>query len=99
MTELKTEIKAIKRTEKTGTSEARRLRKQILVPGIVYGEKKEQVKVCVELRHILKKVELEQFHNLDLQIEEGETINVDIRELQWHPARDEVIHIDFIRNA
>jgi large subunit ribosomal protein L25 len=94
------ELKARKRpSNATGTSEANRLRKQMLVPGIVYGGKQEPQTVSVELRHILKKVELEQFHNLDLKFEDGNSINVNIRELQWHPVRNEVIHIDFIRNA
>ena len=92
-------LQARKRSEKTGTSEARRLRKQSLVPGIIYGGKESPENVSVELRHILKKVELEQYQDLSLQFEDGDSTKVDIVELQWHPVRNEVIHIDFLRKA
>ena len=47
-------LQARKRSEKTGTSEARRY-KHSLVPGIIYGGKETPENVSVELRHILKK--------------------------------------------
>ncbi|MEC5408326.1 50S ribosomal protein L25/general stress protein Ctc [Paraburkholderia sp. MPAMCS5] len=81
-----------------GTGASRRLRNSGKTPGIVYGADAETQLVELDhnaLWHALKK---EVFHSsiLDLEIA-GKSQQVLLRDVQYHPFRQLVLHVDFQR--
>ena len=83
---------------KQGTGASRRLRKVGKTPGIVYGGEGQPQLVELDhnaLWHALKK---EAFHASVLEMElGGATSKVLLRDVQYHPYRQEVLHVDFQR--
>jgi large subunit ribosomal protein L25 len=81
-----------------GTGASRRLRNSGKTPGIVYGAGAEPKMVELDhnaLWHALKK---EVFHSsiLDLEVA-GKAEKVLLRDVQYHPFRQLVLHVDFQR--
>jgi len=81
-----------------GTGASRRLRNTGKTPGIVYGAGSEPQLIELDhnaLWHALKK---ESFHSsiLDLEVA-GTTNQVLLRDVQYHPFRQQVLHVDFQR--
>lgn len=93
------QFKATKR-DAQGTGASRRQRRAGQLPGIVYGGTKDAQPITLdhnELYHLLKK---EIFHSSLLSIDiEGEVNTVILRDTQWHPFKQQVLHIDFQRVA
>ena len=83
---------------KQGTGASRRLRNAGKAPGIVYGgaSKPQQIEIDHNaLWHALKK---EAFHASILEMELGGNVSkVLLRDVQYHPYKPQVIHIDFQR--
>lgn len=88
---------AAKRVEQ-GTGASRRLRHAGKVPGIIYGAGKTPVQIELdhnELYHLLRK---EAFHSSVLVADFGaEKDTVVLRDAQWHPFRQQILHLDFLR--
>ena len=83
---------------KQGTGASRRLRNSGRTPGIVYGGTAEPQAIELDhnaLWHALKK---EAFHSsvLDMEVN-GQTSKVVLRDVQYHPYKQMVQHIDFQR--
>jgi large subunit ribosomal protein L25 len=83
---------------KQGTGASRRLRNSGKTPGIVYGAGSDVQLVELDhnaLWHALKK---EVFHSsiLDLEIA-GKSTQVLLRDVQYHPFKQLVLHVDFQR--
>ena len=93
------EFKATKR-DAQGTGASRRLRRAGQIPGIIYGGAGEAQPVSMdhnELFHLLRK---EAFHASELSIEvDGAKQNAVLRDVQWHPFKQQVLHLDFQRIA
>jgi len=83
---------------KQGTGASRRLRNNGKTPGIVYGGATEPQQIEVDhnaLWHALKK---EAFHSSVLDMElAGTTTKVLLRDVQYHPFKQLVLHVDFQR--
>lgn len=83
---------------KQGTGASRRLRNTGRTPGIVYGGTGEPLLVELDhnaLWHALKK---EAFHSSILEMEvNGKSNKVLLRDVQMHPFKPMVLHIDFQR--
>ena len=83
---------------KQGTGASRRLRNSGRTPGIVYGGSAEPTAIEVDhnaLWHALKK---EAFHSSVLEMElAGQTSKVVLRDVQYHPFKQLVQHVDFQR--
>jgi large subunit ribosomal protein L25 len=83
---------------KQGTGASRRLRNTGKTPGIIYGGEGEPQLVELDhnaLWHALKK---EAFHSTILEMElAGKTGKVLLRDVQMHPFKQQVLHIDFQR--
>ncbi|WP_419848903.1 50S ribosomal protein L25 [Candidatus Poriferisocius sp.] len=81
-----------------GTRPSRRLRRSGRVPGVVYGLGGESVSVAVDARELRSALNTEAGLNalLTLDVEGDRQLSL-IKELQHHPVRNEVIHVDFIR--
>ena len=82
----------------TGKGASRRLRKSEIVPAIVYGAKKAAL--SIQLRHsdVLKSSSQESFYSqiLDLSID-GKVERVVLKDMQRHPYKPFVMHMDFQR--
>ena len=83
---------------KQGTGASRRLRNSGKTPGIVYGGETDVQLVELDhnaLWHALKK---EVFHSsiLDLEVA-GKSQQVLLRDVQYHPFKQMVLHVDFQR--
>ena len=87
--------------EQIGKNEARRLRKQGLIPGVVYGGDRPPVSITVDPRAIITVLHSESGTNtlltLRLDKQEDRRRTVMIREVQREPARGRPIHADFVR--
>ena len=83
---------------KQGTGASRRLRNTGRAPGIVFGGSTAPVTIEVDhnaLWHALKK---EAFHASILDMELGGKVEkVLLRDVQYHPFKQQVLHIDFQR--
>ena len=83
---------------KQGTGASRRLRITGRTPGIVYGGAGEPQLIELDhnaLWHALKK---EAFHASILDMElSGKSSQVLLRDVQYHPYKQQVLHIDFQR--
>ncbi len=83
---------------KQGTGASRRLRTSGKTPGIVYGAGQEPQAIEVDhnaLWHALKK---EVFHSSVLDMElNGQVSKVVLRDVQYHPFKQLVLHVDFQR--
>lgn len=91
-------LNAVLRSEdQQGKGASRRLRKENLVPAIVYG-KGEPKAVCVKYNELVRALEDEAFYSsvITLALESGNE-SVNIKALQRHPAKTTPLHVDFVR--
>ncbi len=82
-----------------GKGASRRLRRlEGRIPAIVYGGKADPVKITLDHDDLWHHLENEAFfsHIIDLKID-GKTENVLLKDLQRHPAKNIVLHADFLR--
>lgn len=81
-----------------GSSASRRLRLTGNTPGIVYGGPKPAAAITLEHNALYHALRVESFHSsvLDLSID-GQSEQVVLRNVQWHPYKPLVLHIDFQR--
>lgn len=83
----------------TGTRSSRRLRAEGKVPAVVYGLGREPVAVAVDWRELRTALTTDAGVNalIDLSIEgEGESQLSIVKEMQRHPIRRSVEHVDFL---
>ena len=83
-----------------GKGASRRLRREGMVPGIIYGASLEPEMVAIEHNELVKHLEHEAFfsHILSVQVEGGNgKQQAVIKDLQRHPARPFVMHFDLQR--
>jgi large subunit ribosomal protein L25 len=80
----------------SGSRAAAKLRKQGLVPAVVYGHKQDNVSVAVDAKALDTAIRVQHARVLDLDID-GKTETVLIRELQWDYLGKQMIHVDFER--
>jgi large subunit ribosomal protein L25 len=76
-----------------GSRATRRLRREGMVPGVVYGHGGDARPFQVparELRHILSEGQT----LLDLELDGSKAVPVVIKEQQHHPVRGDVLHVD-----
>ncbi|HUH88184.1 MAG TPA: 50S ribosomal protein L25/general stress protein Ctc [Pusillimonas sp.] len=81
-----------------GTGASRRLRRAGSVPAIVYGGTEQPVNIELDHNEIYHALRKEAFHAsiLDMQLE-GKSQQVLLRAVQWHPFKQQVLHVDFQR--
>jgi large subunit ribosomal protein L25 len=74
---------------------AEKLRKNGQVPAIVYHKGEESTAVSVNEISLDKLVHSSESHIIDLQYPDGRTKRSFIKNIQFHPVTDRVIHADF----
>ncbi len=89
-------LSAEPRTE-YGSRPARRMRREGRIPAVVYGREVEATPVSVDARDLYAALHTEAGLNalINLQVD-GQKILTVAREVQRHPVRGEVIHLDFV---
>ena len=82
----------------TGSPHARRMRRDDHIPAIVYGQGMEPIKVTIERRDLRRALSGSAGLNtiLDLTVD-GEVFPAIVKELQRHPVRRTVSHVDFLQ--
>ncbi|MEQ8426770.1 MAG: 50S ribosomal protein L25/general stress protein Ctc [Gammaproteobacteria bacterium] len=91
------ELNAEKR-EDVGKGASRRLRRDGKVPGIVYGADKDATMITLGQNDVLHHLEYEAFYSHILTLNVGkETEQVVLKDLQRHPFKRLLMHIDFLR--
>jgi large subunit ribosomal protein L25 len=81
-----------------GTGASRRLRRADKVPAVLYGAEKEAVSLTLAHNKVIKAQEDEGFytHILTLNIG-GEKVEAILKDIQRHPFKPKVMHLDFQR--
>ena len=94
---MKIEFTAFPRTAQ-GTGASRRMRGAGKVPGILYGADQPAQQIELDHHALFRHLKLEAFHAsiLDMTLE-GNRQQVLLRDVQMHPFRPLVLHVDFQR--
>lgn len=84
----------------TGTAGARATRNTGAVPGVVYGQNKENQFISIDPRSISKELYKPGFFSRLFALSiDGKTQHVLAKDIQLHPVTDAPLHIDFMRVA
>ena len=81
-----------------GKGASRRLRHANKVPAILYGEEQEPVSLTLEHKNVFRAQQEEAFysHVLTLNVN-GEVVKCLIKDMQRHPFKNVIMHLDFLR--
>tara|TARA_Y100001970_G_scaffold40898_1_gene50418 strand:+ start:1466 stop:2158 length:693 start_codon:yes stop_codon:yes gene_type:complete len=81
-----------------GSRSTRRLRREGRVPGVLYGLGQDPMSFSVSYADLRGSLTTDAGLNALIEIEIGGSKHLSIlKDLQRHPVRDEVIHVDFVR--
>ena len=85
--------------EDVGKGASRRLRRSGKVPAVIYGGHRDPVALTIEQRQLLHEAENEAFYAsiLEIQVADGRTQQAVVRDMQRHPYKPIIMHIDFMR--
>lgn len=91
------EIKAEPR-QAVGTSASRRYRHEGKVPVVIYGAGKDNLALLVNHDELSHNLDTEGFHSAVIKIDTGSGVEQAIlRDVQMHPSKPKVMHVDFQR--
>ena len=81
-----------------GSGPSKRIRAEGKVPGVVYGMGKDPIALVVEWKPLREALTTEAGLNalIDLEVD-GSTDLTIVKDMQRHPIRGDVLHIDFLR--
>ena len=82
-----------------GKGASRRLRRNGKVPAVIYGGHRDPVALTLQQRELLHAAENEAFYAsvLEIQVADGRTQQAVVRDMQRHPFKPIIMHIDFMR--
>jgi large subunit ribosomal protein L25 len=86
--------------EMQGKGASRRLRHSGKVPAILYGGHKEPRALVLDQQNLLTMIDDERFYSSIVQLkitESGQTQEAIVKDIQMHPARNVVVHVDLQR--
>src|SRR5215475_1538003 len=85
--------------EMQGKGASRRLRHKGKVPAVIYGGHKEAQALILDQQNLLTMISDERFYSsiVQLKISNGTTQEAIIKDVQMHPARNVVVHVDLQR--
>ena len=84
--------------EDTGKGASRRLRREGRVPAIIYGAGRPPRSLSFDHNKVLRQLENESFYSSVLNIRVGDKSQAAIvKDIQRHPAKPQVLHMDFQR--
>ncbi len=90
---------SLRTRSETGKGVARKLRRSGRVPGVIYGGGASPVLVSMAAREALSLFQSISVENtiLQLSVDDREAERALVREVQVHPYRTELLHVDFLR--
>jgi len=81
-----------------GTSSAKAVRRNGNVPGVIYGGSSDPELIVLSHNEVAKKLANEAVYSHVLQLNvDGKVQNAILKDMQRHPAKDTIIHMDFMR--
>ncbi|RZI46110.1 50S ribosomal protein L25/general stress protein Ctc [Candidatus Finniella inopinata] len=81
-----------------GTGPARALRRADMVPGIIYGDRKEPEMIAVNFKALAREHQSSNFFSKVFTLEiNGKKQEVIAKDIQLHPVSDAPLHVDFQR--
>lgn len=85
--------------DRVGKGAARAVRRAGRVPAVIYGDKKDPVTISLEPRELRKQLNTGSFFATvyAVEIDGGDNERVLPRDVQFHPVKDETMHVDFLR--
>ena len=85
--------------EVSGKGASRRLRRLTgEVPAIVYGGKKDAQSITLIHKDVIKALENEAFYSHIISLDvDGKSEDVIVKDVQRHPAKTAILHLDFLR--
>jgi len=84
--------------EDLGTANSRRLRRAGRVPVVVYGADKQNAYYSTDHNSLLHSLEVEGFHSAIIDVKEkGKKQGAILREVQMHPYKAQILHLDLQR--
>ena len=91
------ELKAEAR-ERVGKGSSRELRRNGLIPAVIYGDKQAPIAISLNSNEVTKRIHAGGFMTTVATIEvNGEKISVLPKDYQLDPVRDFTVHVDFLR--
>ncbi len=91
------ELKASVR-DRVGKGAARELRRQGLIPAVIYGDKKTPLSIAISTKETTLAIHSGGFLSSTMVVDvAGKKHNVIPRDYQLDPVRDFVLHVDFLR--
>ncbi len=82
----------------SGTSASRRARREGKVPVVVYGGGEDEQYLLVDHNKIMHQLDVEAFHSALVQLHVGDDLQrAVLRDVQMHPYKAQVLHLDFQR--
>ena len=84
---------------RSGKGASRRLRHQGKVPAVIYGANKAPATLAIEHGPLKHATERDSFFSsiLEIKVEDGRTQKVVVRDVQHHPFKAQIMHLDFLR--
>ncbi|NNK31713.1 MAG: 50S ribosomal protein L25/general stress protein Ctc [Xanthomonadales bacterium] len=85
--------------EDVGKGASRRLRREGKVPAVIYGGHREPAALTVQQQDLLHAAENEAFYAsiLEIQVGKDKKQQAVVRDMQRHPFKPLILHIDFMR--
>ena len=82
-----------------GKGASRRLRRENLVPGILYGADEDPQPINLKHNEVLKHLENDQFYSnlIMVSVDGKEAVRTVLRDVQRHPYKLQIMHMDFQR--
>ncbi|WP_373812312.1 50S ribosomal protein L25/general stress protein Ctc [Porphyromonas loveana] len=80
-----------------GKKAAKAIRREDLIPAIMYGGKGEGVNFVVSQDDVRNLIYSSEIFLVELTIEGGASYKAILKEIQFHPVTDRILHIDFLK--
>lgn len=88
----------VQKRDRAGKGAARAVRREGLVPGVIYGDNQPAVLVKMDPRPLMTLLRKPGFYTHQYEVEvDGVTHHVMAQDVQFHVVNDNPIHIDFLR--
>jgi large subunit ribosomal protein L25 len=87
-------IKAQKR-EELGKKGSKKLRKDEFVPGVIYGGEKP-IHFYVDFKDFRQVIYTPNVYLINIDLE-GQVIPTIIKDMQWHPVEEQLLHLDLLQ--
>jgi len=82
-----------------GKGASRRLRRDNLVPAILYGDSKDPQPIQLKHNEVIKHLDNEAFYSqlLMVSVDGAEQVRCILRDVHRHPYKQQILHMDFMR--